>query len=708
MQTSPQGQAEESPAMANLRKSLEDLSLPASVSAGSGQPPDDPRQRIDPENSARSTDAVTSTSAACPGGLSGPRPEVNPGRRLWVDRKSGRHSGTPIASLSHQLEPRAQAEQGARLQKENRPASRGRREAAMGPRQERGKPQPGPASPGVDPRAGARRPNRLFPQRGDVPGPQPLPPGRPSFPAAGNGKSPGAGRGPGPSPGPADLGHGGPCGDPENGFLPAPRVTTSFRLAGYDWSLDSAPHDEGGRHEWLGGVPLGPAATGRAFRKPKRVAMSPDSSLGISTMSGGSPPHQPIAPPSGHPREPPSILSSGQEGRPPLPTGKSDALGFSGSVPRRRKPPRPPRLVRQDLLASREGQRCLGASGPFPCQPGRQNTAQEEAGPNPQPQPKPSLPEWQEGWVRAPPPSGSQDPTWQSNLEYLGGPVRDSVNSSFLLPFPLVSGLPQNHHSGFVMSHFPAAANWFIRCPQFPLYDLDVFCPCTFHAPCPLPKCLLGGEMSAPPRAFPMPFVKNRPPRDHRGPDCKLDAHLEACSEQQRALERERRKAEAALARTFPGKRASGSDSAPGVQLPGNPSHVDRLIADQLTERARVLSLVGEMEGLRGSPVHGNITRTLDRHLEAIRLAQARHGTEADHPAGPASHTAWAPRPGSSRSRDLRGDLTLAGAVKKLATSTRQARTALWCALQMTLAESPSDIPVNPEEMERALQGLGP
>ncbi|XP_028933903.1 collagen alpha-1(I) chain-like [Ornithorhynchus anatinus] len=643
--------------MADLQRSSEELGLPVS---GSGRPPDDSRQRIDPEDSARSADAVASTSAARPGGFSGSHPQANRGRGPREDRKSSRRSGNGAARPSHRLEPRARAEQAARLGTEDGPAGRGRRGAATGPRLERGKPRRGPADPGADPWATARRRNRWSPQSGEAPGPGPRPPGRPAFPAAGNGMSRGAGR----PPGPADLGRGGPRGDPKSRFLPAPREA-----------------EESGRAPRL--------ISGR-FDGVRRLSCS-----AARRPSLGSPPRAPLNPLPG-------------ARRPPLPTGKPDGLGLSGSVPGRRKPPESPRHVRRDPSASREGQRCLGAIAPFPGQSGRRKAAQEEAGPKPQPQPKPSLPgraraEWREGRGRALPPSGSRGPTWQSNLGYLGGPVPDSVNSPFLLPFPLVSGLPRDHPSGFVVPPFTAAANLLIRCPQFPVYNLDFFCPFIFRVPCPLPKGPVGGETWAPPRAFPVPFVKDRPPRDRRGPDCELDAPPEPCSEQRRALERERRKPEAALAIIFPGKRDPGSDSAPGTRLPANPSHVDRLMADQLTERARVLTLVGETEGLRGSPVHGSVTRMLERHLEVIQ-----HDTEADHAAGPAGQAAGAPRPGASRSRDPRGDLTLAGAVKELATSTRQARTSLWCALQMTLSESPSDVPANEEETERELQGLGP
>lgn len=52
--------------------------------------------------------------------------------------------------------------------------------------------------------------------------------------------------------------------------------------------------------------------------------------------------------------------------------------------------------------------------------------------------------------------------------------------------------------------------------------------------------------------------------------------------------------------------------------------------------------------------------------------------------------------------------LALAAAIRELAASTRKARTALWCALQMTLPKTSSSGPVKEEVVERALQELCP
>ncbi|XP_056340026.1 meiosis-specific coiled-coil domain-containing protein MEIOC-like [Oenanthe melanoleuca] len=476
---------------------------------------------------------------------------------------------------------------------------------------------------------------------------------------------------------------------------------SSPQVAEYDLSVKNAVQN-GTYSSYQGCVWLDGKSLAAAPEIPygKQMATSPQSSSGVSTMSGGSPTHQPFPQPSFY-----SQL---------LPACKDGSLHTSSGVPSRVGAPH---VVSESQEQVRAAGRCQGMNkerrrrkfpaGASPHWLLQQRAAGEDPAekyhrfPKRQSQESGSKEDrrGRRNWI---PPLGSAAPSRQPFVfpkKHNGGSLSDFINPSLLPSFPFMSDFrqnpsfpPLNHQllSSAKSFHFPP--------PPFPFSDLADLLHCDDFTPlAPLISDLLPGEIPGPCFAFPAPFHRCRAPRSHSGPSTELHIHLEECYEQGRALERERRKAEAELARHFPGQLVPSPSPVP--QLPVTPSRVDRLIVEQRRQRARVLALIAGMERLRGAPVHRNIARTLELHLEAIQVTQARRKEEIGNAVNPQSH-------GVPRYSNEKGVLALAAALAALAGATRRARTALWCALQVTLPKSPPAAPQHLQLLQGPLQQL--
>ncbi|KAF0032954.1 hypothetical protein F2P81_015244 [Scophthalmus maximus] len=160
------------------------------------------------------------------------------------------------------------------------------------------------------------------------------------------------------------------------------------------------------------------------------------------------------------------------------------------------------------------------------------------------------------------------------------------------------------------------------------------------------------------------------------GPVIQLYVYLDECYEQWKCLEKERKRAEAILNKTFDGKRTAAVANASLPKTPPNPTRVDHLVVKQMREQSKVVGLLCRMESLTDSPLHINISTAPNTHHKAICNLQTRRKEEIAH---------MSKHPQQRSHITERQDVMLFVALKDLAAATRKLRTALWCALQMTL-----------------------
>ncbi|XP_011476267.1 meiosis-specific coiled-coil domain-containing protein MEIOC isoform X1 [Oryzias latipes] len=171
------------------------------------------------------------------------------------------------------------------------------------------------------------------------------------------------------------------------------------------------------------------------------------------------------------------------------------------------------------------------------------------------------------------------------------------------------------------------------------------------------------------------PSAATPPPLMNQGPVSQLHIYVDECDREWRALEKERKAIEGTLRKTFPGIKIPAGTNLNLPRPSGSPTKLDHIVVNQMREQIKVANLLERMEALCDAPLQNNIHTVLKRHHMAVCITQARCSEDSRS----IKHQQQKP-PFMENKATL-----MVMALQDLAATTRRLRTALWCALQMTL-----------------------
>merc|ERR1719186_1926458 len=208
---------------------------------------------------------------------------------------------------------------------------------------------------------------------------------------------------------------------------------------------------------------------------------------------------------------------------------------------------------------------------------------------------------------------------------------------------------------------------------QVPLVFPGQFPPINFKVPPPPHPPAVPANFHIPSYSNPLPATIHVPlpytstpvtsPYPNPGSDADILMRMDEAQWQFQALETDRKKTEAALAKQNPGKRISSSNTVQVPRLPPGPTRLDKLVVDSMREQVRVVTLTERVERLRGHSFSPGLHNSLAMWRERVVTIMAMRRRERMGLVG------------------REGGKELGEALAKLSEDTRKARTVLWSVL---------------------------